>query len=157
MAPDSGASSATVAALSNWLESNGLHVGTLPAGRGHLPFTGDKEKIEAAFHTQIHLFNANGERHYANVSDPMIPSGLRPMIAAARGLNDFYPTPGAKPMKAAMRSVAAGLAGRGAHALASPDTFYGGPGQYPGYVGPTDFATMYNLHPLYRKASPAPA
>jgi subtilase family serine protease len=146
-----GARNATIAALSSWLESNGLQVGTLPAGRGHLPFTGDKEKIEAAFHTQIHLFNASGEQHYANVSDPMIPAALKPMIAAARGLNDFYPTPGVKPMKAAPRNVALALAGHDARALASPDTFYSGPGQYPGYVGPTDFATMYNVLPLYQQ------
>lgn len=146
-----GASDATIAALSSWLASNGLQVGTVPAGRGHLPFTGDKEKIEAAFHTQIHLFNAGGERHYANVSDPMIPAALIPMIAAARGLNDFYPTPDVKPMNAFPLNVALALAGQHAHAAASPDTFYSGPGQYPGYVGPTDFATMYNVLPLYQQ------
>jgi len=146
-----GARDATIAALSSWLESNGLQVGPLPAGRGHLPFTGDKERIEAAFHTQIHLFNAGGERHYANVSDPMIPAALKPMIAAARGLDDFYPTPGVKPMNATPRNVAPALAGHDAHAAASPDTFYSGSGQYPGYVGPTDFATMYNVLPLYQQ------
>ena len=133
-----GASDAAIAALSNWLESHGLQVGTPPAGRGHLPFTGDKEKIEAAFHTQIHQFSVDGERHYANVSDPMIPAVLKPTIAAIRGLNDFYPKPGVKPLTIVPRS---------ARALAAPGTFYGGSGQYPGYVGPTDFATMYNLPP----------
>ena len=146
-----GASDATIAALSGWLESNGLQVGTLPAGRAHLPFTGDKEKIEAAFHTRIHLFDAHGERHYANVSEPMIPTALKHMIEAARGLNDFYPKPSVKLMSAATRNVAPTLAGQDAHAAASPDTFYGGSGQYPGYVGPTDFATMYNLLPLYQQ------
>lgn len=146
-----GASDATIAALSGWLEANGLQVGTLPAGRAHLPFTGDKENIEAAFHTRIHLFNAGGERHYANVSDPMIPAALKPMIAAARGLNDFYPTPGVKSMNAAPHNATGVLAGRDARAPASPDTFYSGSGQYPGYVGPTDFATMYNVLPLYQQ------
>jgi subtilase family serine protease len=146
-----GASNATIAALSAWLESNGLQVGTLPAGRAHLSFTGDKEKIEAAFHTQIHLFNVSGEQHYANVSDPMIPAALKPMIEAARGLNDFNPKPAVMLMNVAPRNVALALAGHDAHAAASPDTFYGGSGQYPGYVGPTDFATMYNLLPLYQQ------
>jgi hypothetical protein len=58
-------------------------VGTLPAGRAHLSFTGDKEKIEAAFHTQIHLSNVSGEQHYANVSGPMIPAALKSMIGLA--------------------------------------------------------------------------
>jgi subtilase family serine protease len=146
-----GASNATISALSSWLESNGLQVGTLPTGRAHLPFTGDKEKIEAAFHTRIHLFNAGKERHYANVSDPMIPAALKPMIVAARGLNDFYPRPSVRPMQAAPRNGSLASASQDAHAAASPDTFYSGSGQYPGYVGPTDFATMYNVLPLYQQ------
>ena len=146
-----GASTATIAALSNWLKSNGLQVGTVPASRSHLPFTGDKEKIEAAFHTQIHLFNVNGESHYANASNPMIPAVLKTTIAAVRGLNDFYPKPGVKPMSAVPRSVLPALAGHNARASESPDTFYSGSNQYPGYVGPTDFATMYNFLPLYQR------
>jgi subtilase family serine protease len=149
-----GASDATVAALSGWLASNGFQVGTMPPGRAHLPFSGSKARVEAAFHAQIHSFSVNGERHYANVSDPMVPAALKPMIAAVRGLNDFYPKPGARPMRAmprtlTPRSVMPAPAGRGTGT--SPDTFYSGSGQYPGYVGPTDFATLYNLLPAYQQ------
>jgi subtilase family serine protease len=146
-----GASDAAIAAVSGWLESNGLHVGNVPAGRGHLPFSGDKAQVEAAFHTRIHLFEVTGERHYANVSDPMIPASLKAVIAAVRGLNDFYPKPGATPMSAVPRSVLPTLAGHSARASPSPDTFYSGSGQYPGYVGPTDFAVIYNLLPAYQQ------
>ncbi len=128
-----GASDAALAALSSWLRSNGLQVGNVPAGRAHIPFTGTKAQVEAAFHTQIHLFNVNGERHYANVSDPMLPAALLRSVAAVRGLNDFYPQAGVKPTNPA------------------PDTFYSGSGQYPGYVGPADFAAIYNLTPAYRQ------
>jgi subtilase family serine protease len=151
-----GASDAAMAALSRWLESNGFQVGNVPAGRGHLPFTGSKAQVEAAFHTQIHLFNVNGERHYANVSDPMVPVSLKSVIAAVRGLNDFYPKPGAKPMSAVARGVLPSLAGHSARTASrtsssSPDTFYSGSDQYPGYVGPTDFAVIYNLLPAYQQ------
>jgi Pro-kumamolisin, activation domain/Fibronectin type III domain len=146
-----GASDATIVALSNWLKSNGLQVGNVPAGRGHLPFTGSKAQAEAAFHLQIHLFNVDGEGHYANVSDPMIPADLKPMIAAIRGLHDFNPKPGVKPMNRVPRSMLPTLAGHDARASASPDTFYSGSNQYPGYVGPTDFATIYNLLPAYQQ------
>lgn len=133
-----GATDATIATLSGWLKSNGLEVGSVPPGRAHLPFFGSKAQIEAAFHTQIHLFNVNGEQHFANVSDPMVPAALQPLIAAVRGLNDFYPRSGVQPMHGRNSSVP------------SPDTYYSGSGQYPGYVGPTDFATMYNLTPSYQ-------
>ena len=52
---------------------------------------------------------------------------------AVRGLDDFHPKAGAK------RAV-------------QPDTFYSGSNQYPGYVGPTDFATLYDLTPLYAES-----
>ena len=144
-----GASDAVIASLSRWLESNGFRVGGIPPGRSHLPFSGTKAQIEAAFHTRIHLFMVNGERHFANVSDPMIPASIEAAVAAVRGLNDFYPRPGVRPLAAPPRSVLPQLAGHAARAPLSPDTFYPGPDQYPGYVGPTDFATLYNLSPLY--------
>lgn len=146
-----GASDATIAALSNWLKSNGFEVGHVPAGRSHLPFTGSKAQAEAAFHTQIHVFNVDGELHYANVTEPMIPADLKPVIAAIRGLNDFNPKPGAKPMNSVPRIVWPTLVGQDLGVLASPDTFYSGSNQYPGYVGPTDFATMYDLLPVYQQ------
>jgi subtilase family serine protease len=147
-----GATDAAIAALSNWLRSNGLTVGEVPAGRGHLPFSGSKAQVEAAFHTEIHLYNEYGEKHYANVSDPMIPAAVQPLVMAVRGLNDFYPKPGVTPLKAVPRSVLPTLAGHSPRTSASPDTYYSGTDQYPGYIGPTDFATIYNLLPAYQQA-----
>jgi subtilase family serine protease len=142
-----GASDATLAAVTNWLTSNGLAVGEPPAGRGHLPFFGGKAQVEGALHTRIHLFAVAGEQHYANVSAPLIPASLTTAITAIRGLNDFHPRPGVHPSKAAPR----GTLPRVGHlsALAAPATYYSGTDQYPGYVGPTDFAIMYNLQPVY--------
>jgi subtilase family serine protease len=142
-----GASDATLAAVTNWLKSNGLSVGQLPPGRGHLPFFGSKAQVEGALHTHIHLFAAAGEQHYANVSAPLIPASLTSAIAAIRGLNDFHPRPGVHPSKAGPRGTLP-LVGHSS-ALAAPATYYSGTDQYPGYVGPTDFAIMYNLQPVY--------
>jgi subtilase family serine protease len=143
-----GATDATVAALSNWLNSNGLKVGEVPAGRGHLPFSGSKAQIEAAFRTSIHLFDVEGGRHYSNVSDPMIPASFMSLVAAIRGLNDFYPKPGVKPLRPVPRGTLSPLGAKAARS-APPNTYYPGSGQYPGYVGPTDFAAIYNLLPVY--------
>jgi subtilase family serine protease len=142
-----GASDATLAAVTNWLKSNGLSVGQLPPGRGHLPFFGSKTQVENALHTHIHLFAAAGEQHYANVSAPLIPASLTSAITAIRGLNDFHPRPGVHPSKAGPRATLP-LVGHSS-ALAYPATYYSGTDQYPGYVGPTDFAIMYNLLPVY--------
>lgn len=146
-----GASDAQMAAILSWLKSNGFEVGNVPAGRAHLPFSGTKEQAESALHTSIHLFNVNGEQHFANVSEPMVPAALKPFIASIRGLNDFRPKPGVKQFNAPPRSLLPALVGAPARANASPDTYYSGSNQFPGYVGPTDFATIYDLLPAYQQ------
>jgi fibronectin type 3 domain-containing protein len=153
-----GASDAAIHALSAWLKSYGLEAGAVPASRSHLPFSGSKEQVEAAFHTQIRLIDVQGERHYANVSDPLVPAAVQPLIRAVRGLNDFNPKPGVRPSRAAPQAVpdaASGATARAAgsgRALPHPNAYYSGPNQYPGYVGPSDFAVIYSLKPLYQNS-----
>ena len=117
----------------------------MPASRSHLPFSGSKAQVEAAFHTQIHLIDVQGERHYANVSDPLVPAAVQPLIRAVRGLNDFNPKPGVRPSRAAPRAVPGAAPGAAAstgsgRGLPRPNAYYSGSNQYPGYVGPSDFA-----------------
>jgi len=142
-----GASDGTLAAVTNWLESNGLAVGQVPAGRGHLPFFGSKAQVEGALRTHIHLFEVAGEQHYANVSAPLIPASLTSVISGIRGLNDFHPRPGVH----VPRGATPPRAHLHAHASDAPDTYYAGSNNYPGYVGPTDFAIIYNLLPEYQQ------
>lgn len=140
-----GASDAAIAALSGWLKSSGFTIDTLPASRAHLNFHGSKAQVEAAFRTRIHLFDVQGERHFANVSAPLLPAALAPLITEVSGLHNFYPKPGvrSRPMRAlGVRS--------GAAIHPTPDTTYDS-GQE-NWVGPTDFAIMYNLLPLYRQS-----
>jgi subtilase family serine protease len=144
-----GVSDATLAAVTNWLKSNGFSVGQLPAGRGHLPFVGSKAQVEDALHTRIHLFALAGSQHYANVSAPLLPASLTTVVSAIRGLNDFHPRPGVHPPKASPRGSLPLVGNTSARSFALPATYYPGSDQYPGYVGPTDFAIMYNLQPVY--------
>jgi subtilase family serine protease len=146
-----GVSDDTLAAVANWLESNGLAVGQVPAGRGHLPFFGSKAQVEGALRTHIHLFAIAGEQHYANVSAPLIPASLATVISTIRGLNDFHPRPGVHPRKAVPRGAIPLVGHSSGRSFAAPDTHYSGSDQYPGYVGPTDFAIMYNLQPAYQQ------
>jgi hypothetical protein len=128
-----GASEATVAAVSRWLTANGFTVAALPANRSGLHFSGTKAQVETAFHTEIHLFEVDGRRHYANVSNPEVPAGLAAAITTIHGLHDFYPR----------SNVKARHLGKGP----TPQITYDG-GQI-NWVGPGDFAVMYNLGPLY--------
>jgi subtilase family serine protease len=132
-----GASDATVTALMQWLEANGFKVDALPPNRAQLRFHGTKAQVEAAFHTEIHLFDVNGTRHYANVTDPQLPAALAAHITAIRGLHDFYPQPDARISPA--KPAAGG---------AQPQITWDGGSL--NYVGPGDFAVIYNLLPLYK-------
>jgi subtilase family serine protease len=138
-----GASEATIGALSLWLESQGLKVGALPAGRDYLPFSGTKEQVEVTFGTPIHAFDIKGERHYSNIADPSIPASFKGVIAAIRGLNDFHPRPGVRVRQTPPTSGTS----------LQPEVYEGQVGSYgyltPGYVGPGDAANIYDLTPLY--------
>jgi subtilase family serine protease len=142
-----GVSDATYAAVADWLRTAGLTVGALPLGRGHLTFFGSKTQIESALRTRIHLFDVEGGRHYANVSAPMVPAALQAAISAIRGLTDFHPKAGIRARAAPSHLARANGLGP---LTVVPDTFYSGADQYLGYVGPTDFAIMYNLQPEYQ-------
>src|SRR5579862_4167551 len=127
-----GASAQSVAMLTGWLEAQGFGVDPLPANRSQLRFHGTKAQVEGAFHTQIHVFEVHGVRHFANVSDPQVPASLAGLIVAVRGLHDFYPVPTL----------------RNRHPGASPLVTYDGGKE--NWVSPNDFAIMYNLLPLYQ-------
>jgi subtilase family serine protease len=140
-----GASDAAIAALSRWLSGNGFKVDAVPASRAHLSFHGSKAQVEAAFHTRIHLFDVQGKRHFANVSAPEVAATLAPLITEIRGLHDFYPRPGVRTRPARAIGVRSGSAPN-----PTPQITYDN-GQE-NWVGPTDFAIMYNLLPLYKQS-----
>jgi subtilase family serine protease len=120
-----GADPNRIAALTAWLRAQGFQVGRLSPGRTRLGFRGSVGQVEAAFHTAIHYFEVDGARHYANTAAPQIPVEFSPLIRGIRGLHDFAPHAGAHARSAA----------------ASHD-----------YVGPADFARIYDLAPLYANA-----
>ena len=82
----------------------------------------------SAFHTEIHSYSVNGRTHFANASDPEVPSALAGVVAGVASLHDFLSQP-------ALASVAA----------VTPECTYSG-GHY---MAPADFATIYDINPLY--------
>jgi len=131
-----GAADSDIKTLSTWLRAHGFSVTSVSRGRNRLSFTGTEAQIEAAFHTEIHYFAAaDGDRHWANVSDPEIPSAFAPAVAGVLGLHNFTPTPQHRKAPQAAR--------------APGSLFNTGTGIYA--LGPADFATIYNVQPLWNK------
>ena len=76
-----------------WLQGNGFRVDEIGRGRRTLEFSGTASQVEQAFHTEMHRYDVNGERHIANSGDLAIPEALAPVIGGVGGLHDFHHQP----------------------------------------------------------------
>ena len=88
-----GASKADIAQVVAWLEGRGLTVVKRARGRNFVVFKGPAGLVEEALHTEIHHFLAKGEVHWANVTEPSVPSAIHPFTIGFSGLDDFKPEP----------------------------------------------------------------
>jgi hypothetical protein len=137
--------------ITAWLQSHGFQVGSTK-GRTVLEFSGTAGQVQEAFHTAMHKYLVKGEQHWANASDPQIPTALTSAVAGIRSLNNFS----RKPL-----NVLAGVGER------DPKTGKIRPTQplltFPSgcvenntvsdycsnWLGPYDFATIYDVLPLW--------
>ncbi len=135
-----GPSDADIATVTNWLISHGFQVNSVGAGRTAIEFSGNAGQVRDAFHTEIHKFVVNGENHWANTSDPQIPAALGPVVSGIVSLHNFR----AKPLS---HTVATAEASPNA---VSPGYTFTCNDHLPCYgIGPADFATIYNVQPLW--------
>ncbi len=74
--------------ITSWLQSHGFQVGSTK-GRTVLEFSGSASQVTEAFHTSIHKYVVNGVQHWANATDPSIPTALAPAVAGIASLHDF--------------------------------------------------------------------
>ncbi len=88
-----GPADSDVSALVAWLQSQGFTVETVSKGRTNIAFSGSVSQVEAAFHTSIHSFSANGTQFYSNTTDPRIPSALASVVMGVAHLNTIRPMP----------------------------------------------------------------
>ena len=123
-----GASQADIDTITGWLRSHGLALNSVYPSGMLIDFSGTARQIGAAFHTEIHQVEVNGQSHITNMSDPQIPAALAPVITGVVSLHDFRP-----------RSMSK------RHAQY---TYTSGGVTYQAVV-PADLATIYNLNPLF--------
>ena len=75
-----GVSESDLEVVTAWLRSAGFAVNRIHSGRIAIEFSGTAGQVQSAFHTSIHSYVVNGEQHFANASDPMIPAALAPVV-----------------------------------------------------------------------------
>ena len=145
-----GPSDQDISVITSWLTSHGFAVVNVAPGRGVIQFSGTAAQIGSAFHTSIHKFVVRGESHWANASDPQIPAALSDAIVGVNAMHNFYRKPMSRVVGTFSRSNATGEV-RPLHSNFSFDI-----GNCSGFVtagcfavAPFDFATIYNLLPLW--------
>jgi subtilase family serine protease len=125
-----GASQQDLDVVANWLQDRGFQVNAVAEGRRSIEFSGTARQVEDAFQTEIHNYEVNGERHVANAVDISIPEALAPVVGGIVSLHDF-------PVHPLYRRVAP---------LVRSPAFTSGTSHY---IGPWDFATIYNVATLW--------
>jgi hypothetical protein len=143
-----GPSKQDIAKVTQWLTSQGLSVGSISKSGMMVHFSGNVAAVQSAFHTQLHNYTVNGEKHFANASAQQIPAALSPVVAGVASLNNFFPKPQVK-MVGTVKKNSAGHFVR----VANAPGFTNPPGdldpQTQFDVVPADFNTIYNVNALW--------
>jgi subtilase family serine protease len=111
-----------------WLQSEGFAGIHVSRGHTQVSFSGTAAQVGSAFRTEIHHFDVNGKSHVANATALAVPSALAGTVMSIRNVSDFRPHPRARRLPTARFTS-------------------GQTGNH--FVGPGDFATIYDLKPLY--------
>ncbi len=175
-----GPASSDIELIANWLRNHGFTIDEISPDHLSVRFDGTASQVESAFHTEIHHYEvpslktsrseaAVPESHIANVSDPQIPAALSPVVVGIKALHNYFPRPlhqlgaqvsldhasGTRRRLGPRPTVATQVPG-----LVVPTGVHPQFGTLNGYgntiedVTPYDFATIYNVLPLWKAAAP---
>jgi pseudomonalisin len=125
-----GASAEDVSRITVWLNGHGFTVEEVPASNRLIVFSGTAGQVAETFHTGIHRYVVNGVEHIANAQDPQIPAALHGLVGGVVSLHDFR-----------RRSEIETRTAPGAQPLYTSGSTH--------YLFPADWATIYDLNPLY--------
>jgi subtilase family serine protease len=149
-----GPSDSDIQLVTSWLQNNGFRLDNVSKGRVTIEFSGTAHQVQEVFHTEIHRYLVNGKEHIANSSDPEIPEAIAPVVQGISSLHNFFPKPQMVKGKLVTRNAKTGKI-----TPVEKTTVQGGNrGQFTytddnGFtredITPYDFATIYNVLPLW--------
>ncbi len=130
-----GVSLHDIAALSDWLRSQGLHVDLISSSHVSITFSGPASAVANAFGAEMHYFNVNGKQRISITAAPQIPAALAPVIKAIHGLYTIEEHP-------AHKSTIGYFSADG-----PVPAMNGSGGSH--FIAPADFATIYDVNSVY--------
>ena len=142
-----GPSDQDVQTVESWLETKGFQVLKVNPGKQTLEVAGTVGALQQAFHTTIHKYAVNGQQHFSNTQDPQIPVALAPVLGGFVSLNNF-------PIRHYSRFLGSAQYNPKTHEAIPEWTLPGGTLGKTYAVAPEDFATQYDVTPLYTAAKP---
>jgi subtilase family serine protease len=130
--------------IRTWLGSYGFQVNHVYQNGFVIDFSGTAANVREAFHTEIHnVVLANGERHISNISDPQIPAALAPAVQGVASLHNFFPRSRAIQLGPVSYNSKTNTWQPHFNVNFQGTTFH--------TLGPYDFATIYDLLPLWKR------
>ncbi len=132
-----GAHDDDIQQVSAWLAKQGFKVENVTKGKRVIQFSGTSGQVEHAFQTSMHTYEFKGETHASNSTEISVPEALAPVIAGVNGLHNFFRK--SHMVGAQKISDLQDYLRLGPHYTSSSSVHY---------VGPSDFATIYNTAPL---------
>ncbi len=152
-----GPAPADITKVEQWLQSQGLRIGSVSPTGLMISFSGSASAVGAAFHTTLHGYTLNGQSHFANVGAQSIPAALAPVVVGAASLNNFFPRPQHVDVGTVTRDKLSGRwkvvsRAKGAPQITVPPGTFNSQTTYD--VAPQDFDTIYNVTPLWNRATP---
>jgi subtilase family serine protease len=142
-----GPSEQDVQTIESWLETKGFKVLKVNPGKQTIEAAGTVGALQQAFHTTIHKYAVNGQQHFSNATDPQIPVALAPVLGGFVSLNNF-------PIRPYSRLLGSAQYNPKTHEAIPEWTLPGGVLGKMYAVAPEDFATQYDVTPLYTAAKP---
>ncbi|HXW57557.1 MAG TPA: protease pro-enzyme activation domain-containing protein, partial [Candidatus Cybelea sp.] len=144
-----GTSETDIQKITAWLKSFGFTINNVANGRNLIRFSGNAAEVQAAFHTSMHNYEIHGKRYVANASDPAIPVALTPAVAGVVSLNNFPRKATSRISGAFYRDQTGKLKRSASPQFTSAAGCQGDTGVACYAVTPYDFATVYNVLPLW--------
>ena len=141
-----GPTRAAIAAVRSALTARGLHVGSVSSDGLLLSMTATSGQIRSAFGATMHAFRlASGRVVEANVSAPVLPAKIAPLVEGVVGLDGFFTY---QPASLQSASPARGIAPAARHLIKGQPVACSSALKVGGATGP-NIAAAYDMDPFY--------
>ena len=134
-----GVHDADIAQVSAWLSSQGFTVENVSKSKRVIQFSGTTGNIESAFQTEVHSYKVGSQQHVSISRDITVPAALSPVIAGVPLSNFFRKSHMGPVQRLSQLKQAPNYSACTGSSVSTCTTHY---------VGPSDFATIYNTAPL---------